>query len=202
MFCTNCGAKNPEQANFCFACGRPLFTPPAGVVASDAPPHRTPLTDVDQDKSGNKNQTPTPAATGGSRSERGGAATIAAGSPRPYVSFTRQQTGEVKTVKVGWSWTCFFFSGLFGIPLFMRGLPDWGGVMVGTALLQLLAPQPWSSLFWVVSACLSIFLGIRANEMTAKHYLRQGWVFADPESAVTRMATAKWRFAESPPTTV
>lgn len=38
MFCANCGKKNPEQANFCFACGSPLIPPkpPEGHATSDA----------------------------------------------------------------------------------------------------------------------------------------------------------------------
>ncbi|HEY3295109.1 MAG TPA: RDD family protein [bacterium] len=35
MFCTQCGAQNPEDAKFCFSCGNPL---PAGGTTVAAPP--------------------------------------------------------------------------------------------------------------------------------------------------------------------
>lgn len=38
MFCTNCGASNDAQANFCYQCGKPC----GGVAPQSAPPETTP----------------------------------------------------------------------------------------------------------------------------------------------------------------
>jgi hypothetical protein len=32
MYCTNCGHRNPEGANFCSSCGHPLTDRPGGGV--------------------------------------------------------------------------------------------------------------------------------------------------------------------------
>lgn len=45
-------------------------------------------------------------------------------------AFRNPRTGELREVKVGWSWTLFFFSGLFGLPLFLRGLHVWGALFL------------------------------------------------------------------------
>lgn len=45
-----------------------------------------------------------------------------------FVLMKNSKTNETKEVKVGFSWTLFFFSGFFGIPLFLRKLYRWGGV--------------------------------------------------------------------------
>ena len=44
------------------------------------------------------------------------------------VQLKNTTTGEVVQIKVGWSWTLFFFSPFLGIPLFLRKLHVWGGV--------------------------------------------------------------------------
>ncbi|MFZ3033752.1 MAG: hypothetical protein WA138_07055, partial [Parvibaculum sp.] len=45
-----------------------------------------------------------------------------------HATFKNSKTGELKQVKIGWSWTLFFFSSLFGLPLFLRRLYVWGAV--------------------------------------------------------------------------
>ena len=46
------------------------------------------------------------------------------------VAMTNPKTGEVREVKVGWSWILFLFSGFFGLPLFLRKLHVWGGIFL------------------------------------------------------------------------
>ncbi len=99
------------------------------------------------------------------------------------------ETGKTRTLKIGWSWTLFFFSSLYGIPLFLRGLKSWGWLMLSvgvfTAFHNLSSPVGVSFLdhallaFFTVSA---IFFGIKGNELTLKHYVKNGWVFADDQS--------------------
>lgn len=58
------------------------------------------------------------------------------------VGMRNPKTGEIKQVKVGWSWTLFFFSGMFGIPLFLRGLHMWGAVFLAVGSINLIMPTP------------------------------------------------------------
>ena len=51
------------------------------------------------------------------------------------VAMKNPKTGEVKEVKVGWSWTLFLFSCFFGLPLFLRKLNLWGGICVAYVAL-------------------------------------------------------------------
>jgi hypothetical protein len=53
------------------------------------------------------------------------------------VAFQNPTTGEIKSVKVGWSWLLLFLSGVFGIPLFMRKLTMWGFVFLAANLFGL-----------------------------------------------------------------
>jgi hypothetical protein len=104
------------------------------------------------------------------------------------VSFRNPKSGEVKQVKVGWSWTLFFFAGLFGIPLFMRRLNIWGAVM---AVLCLAAPFSMGATY-IPALVLQIYLAIKGNELTAKNYLEHGWEFAEPDSDMVRFARVQW----------
>ena len=40
------------------------------------------------------------------------------------------RTGQLRDVKIGWSWTLFLFSHFFGLPLFLRKLNMWGCVFL------------------------------------------------------------------------
>jgi uncharacterized membrane protein len=50
------------------------------------------------------------------------------------IPFKNSKTGEIVKVKLGWSWTLFFFSSVFGIPLFLRKLNVWGSFAFGVIL--------------------------------------------------------------------
>jgi len=41
------------------------------------------------------------------------------------------KTGAVRPFRDGFDWILFLFSGVLGIPLFLRHLPVWGAVFVG-----------------------------------------------------------------------
>jgi hypothetical protein len=111
-------------------------------------------------------------------------------------------TGEIKSIKVGWSWTLLLFSNFVGIPLFMRKLYAWAWLYFILEILyfvlrtsdSLSSPtlNPVRSLIWLAMIGGDIFLAIKGNEITGKHYLKNGWVFADPDSDSARVAEAKW----------
>lgn len=110
------------------------------------------------------------------------------------------KTGEIKEVKLGWSWTLFLFSSLFGLPLFLRRLYIWGGIFLALWVVNLIAPRlmgPEEAMFFVsflffVFMGLQIFLGVKGNEMTAKNYLEHDWAFVEPDSEITKLAKMRW----------
>jgi hypothetical protein len=122
------------------------------------------------------------------------------------VVFKNPKTGERKEVKVGWSWTLFLFSGFFGLPLFLRKLYVWGSICLALRAIDVVvsiistiggddadvigASAQLTILFALGG--LGIWLGIKGNEMTAKNYLEQGWVVAEPASEGAKFAFGKW----------
>jgi hypothetical protein len=107
-----------------------------------------------------------------------------------YVVLKNPRSGEVKSQKTGWSWTCFFFSTFLGVPLFLRGLYVWGWLMVVIFLIDLFSYQQLGLGVGIIEIGFSIFFGIKANEMAGKQYLDNGWEFATPDAA--ELGRAAW----------
>ncbi len=109
------------------------------------------------------------------------------------------KSGELREVKVGWSWTLFFFSWFAGLPLFLRKLNGLGAIFLALFVVDIATAIPLSEimeqtsvLIALIQISISIWLAIKGNEMTAKNYLELGWEFVDPDSDVTKMAKGKW----------
>jgi hypothetical protein len=126
---------------------------------------------------------------------------------RIQVSFQNPQTGETRRVKLGWSWTLFFFAGLLGLPLFLRGLTTWGAVFagfwavnIGVSLLSGQSEEAAALAFMLglVGTGLGVFIAMKGNELTAKHLLSQGWRVVEPGSEFVRMALSRWGIANPP----
>lgn len=114
------------------------------------------------------------------------------------VGFRDRQSGEIRSVKVGWSWTLFLFGPVLGIPLFMRGLHSPGFAVIGLNALCALLPlmvDGSDNIARGAAIGLAIVLGLHGNKMTAQHYLKHGWDWADPESEAAAYAQAKWELA-------
>ena len=118
-----------------------------------------------------------------------------------YVGFKNPQSGEIRQVKVGFSWVLFFFSSFVGLPLFFRGLVTWGVIYAGFWVLYMIANLASGSsdsaagiffLISLVSLVMSIFMGLKGNEITAKSLLARGWRVTDLDSEFTRMGLARW----------
>jgi len=109
------------------------------------------------------------------------------------VSLINQITGEIKSQKIGWSWTCLFFS-CVAIPLFVRQLYAWGVIMALITIVQI-AVQDDEALWTVLTlsqAALAIALAAKANSMAGNRYLHHDWVFTEPNSMEARLAREKW----------
>jgi hypothetical protein len=93
------------------------------------------------------------------------------------------KTGAVKPFRDGFDWILFLFSGVLGIPLFLRGLPLWGAVFVGLWIVDLalvwLLPRHWSLGGQAVMAAiffgLQLWLGFRGRELMLRSYVARGW---------------------------
>ncbi len=117
------------------------------------------------------------------------------------VAMTNPKTGEVREIKVGWSWILFLFSSFFGLPLFLRKLHVWSGIFLVLWSLYIIFPSMMQNeeealslmiLLNLVFLGLQIWLGIKGNEMTAKNYLELGWNFTNPNSDEVKFAKGKW----------
>lgn len=70
----------------------------------------------------------------------------------------KNESGLRREVKVGFSWTAFFFG---GIPFFFRGMPTQGAM--------------WIILSIVTLGFSNLFLMFIINKQTAHHYLENGY---------------------------
>jgi len=111
-------------------------------------------------------------------------------------------TGQIKLIKLGWSWTLFLFGSLYGIPLFIRRVPDLGitaAIISGAAmLLHDYGAQPLTDLIaGVIVLGLATWLGSNGNRLTGVRYLERGWFFAEPDSELTKMARGAWKLDDT-----
>ncbi|MAD42360.1 MAG: hypothetical protein CL623_08210 [Arcobacter sp.] len=117
------------------------------------------------------------------------------------VKMTNPHTGEIKEVKVGWSWTLFLFSSFLGLPLFLRKLYVWGGLFLVLWVVFIVTPPLMPTeedeftiilLINLIFISLQTWLGIKGNEMTAKNYLENGWKFVQDDQTTINCAKEKW----------
>ena len=117
-----------------------------------------------------------------------------------HVALQDPRTGEIRSVKIGWSWTLYFFASFFGIPLFRRKLHMWGAIMLvsggfwfSRAIYH--SNDPYEGvglLMFLASQGVHIYLAAKGNELTAKNLLLEGWVFVKPESLEAIEAKRRW----------
>jgi ribosomal protein L40E len=196
--CTACGNSLSENAKFCRHCGKRTsvcntcgaallpdskFCEECGAIVVAAQPNIQAVNSASQTKheevqtstapSSNTSTTPLPTATYGENA-----------------LLRNPKTGEIKQIKVGWSWTIFFFDWL---ALFIRQMYPWAVLFLVFFAVNLLFR---SSLAIIPMLCIEIgvkiYLCIKGNELMAKQLLENGWEFAEPESATTRYAKIHW----------
>ena len=133
------------------------------------------------------------------------------------VSLVNRNTGELKAIKVGWSWTIFFWNHLFSLPLFLRGLYGYAAIRLVLFILaaefgiNFIALESFEQmptferadglpvLISLLPLVFDIYMGVKGNELTAKKYNRKNWDFAEPDSPAARYAKQKWGISDATP---
>ena len=87
-----------------------------------------------------------------------------------------------KRVATGFAWDLFLFAGVFGVPLFLRGLPNWGATVLALWRRSLIGvrprarPRSQSELALFAGFLgLQLWLGFIGNRLTARTLLAHGW---------------------------
>ncbi len=114
-------------------------------------------------------------------------------------------TKEIKSLNTGWNWILCLLSPVLGIPLFQKGLTNWGFVFLalnGASILGRVqsGASGWSTLLVLtnlITGGLMVFMGLRGNELIAKHLLSRGWQFVDLNSDAVRYARMEWKIADT-----
>ncbi|HXP12270.1 MAG TPA: hypothetical protein VN795_01300 [Stellaceae bacterium] len=112
--------------------------------------------------------------------------------------------GKLKWIRVGFAWDLFVLSPLLGIPLFLRKLHQWGAAMLALLLLwfvlgTLLGDQTKNLAGLILAAVfilVDLFLGLYGNRLTARAYLRHGWIVDHPDYAATRKVMKRWKLED------
>lgn len=122
-----------------------------------------------------------------------------------HILFINETEQRIAKVKIGFSWTLFFWTHLFALPLFIRRVYPWAFGIAALAVFVLLMDPYKTACYYpagsmlsyhelggVIIFVLSFYLGFCGNEITARHYLKNGYRFAEPDSALVILAKAKW----------
>ncbi|HUK59157.1 MAG TPA: hypothetical protein VLV50_07980 [Stellaceae bacterium] len=135
------------------------------------------------------------------RTRRRRPATAEADRPaRLSVLFRSPSGSRAKRVKVGFAWDLFLFAGVFGVPLFLRGLATWGAAVLALWLADLgfgrlvLPPLrlPLELALFAGFLGLQIYLGFRGNALTARACRARGWLPEPSRDPAQRRALQAW----------
>jgi hypothetical protein len=116
------------------------------------------------------------------------------------VLFKAPTGARAKRVKLGFAWDLFLFSGLLGVPLFLRGLPNWGAAVLALWLADL-GLAHWPHAAWSLPAQLALFaaflgleiyLGFKGNALTARACRDRGWRPEGTHDQGVRRALDRW----------
>ncbi|HUZ72418.1 MAG TPA: hypothetical protein VMU87_05490 [Stellaceae bacterium] len=117
------------------------------------------------------------------------------------VLFKHPSGQRTKRVKPGFAWDLFLFAGLFGIPLFLRGLPGWGAAVLALWIADLflgwVGPGalfgPGQFALFAAFLGLQCWLGVNGNAVTARACRARGWVADNARDAGVKRALRSWR---------
>lgn len=123
----------------------------------------------------------------------------------PFLRFKQKQGDKEKQLRTGFAWDLFFFAGLFGVPLFLRRLPQWGALILALWLIDLMIGRlPLGrhggalaeAVLFAAFLAAQLWLGFRGNRLTAKALLAHGWRVERPEDRATKRLIERWRLAD------
>jgi hypothetical protein len=125
--------------------------------------------------------------------------------PQKYVKITlyNKNSDQIHMASIGFSWSLFLFSGILGIPCFIKNLYGYGFVFLIIDIVSIVSNYNMMNnstnvnmtlLFLigssVVSFILSILMGINGNKLSIKSYLSEGYSFVhqnDPNVKMIKM---------------
>ena len=137
-------------------------------------------------------------------------------SKGPGAEIVLPSSGDRDVLRIGFNFQFFLFAGLFGIPLLLKGMWKWGGLMFSlsclgyyfdykkmqeayqiTSFADLISFDPVNSpedLVSAVTLILSVVLGFMGNKWRAYDMFKKGWRFVDPDAPMSRKAALQWKF--------
>ena len=125
-----------------------------------------------------------------------------------YVNFIHPVTGEARQVKLGYSWTLFFFGMLFGIPFFIRKMYSYGIIIclllikhiINIALFDAGYYSSYLEQYLLIVNFLSLGVSctffVQGNKMTAKYYLTHGFRIKDNNEHIKQQVKIAWGFTD------
>jgi hypothetical protein len=116
------------------------------------------------------------------------------------VLFKHPSGARAKRVKLGFAWDLFLFAGVFGVPLFLRGLSSWGAAILGLWVVDLGLGRfgrgpllhPAELALFAAFLGLQLWLGFKGNALTARACRARGWAADNPRDPAVRLALEKW----------
>ena len=102
------------------------------------------------------------------------------------ISLQHPGTGRVKVLAGRLELVVLFWRNFLGLPLFKRGLIVWGSAMlvfdISALIVGWIGTDSCRSLYlWmsVIGIAASLFFGLKANDMAARHAVASGWESVD-----------------------
>jgi ribosomal protein L40E len=124
--------------------------------------------------------------------------------PQEYGKITlyNKNSDQIHMASIGFSWSLFLFSGILGIPCFIKKLYGYGFVFLIIDIVSIVNYMTNDSLVTftnvnmtllfligsnVVSFILSVLIGINGNKLSIKSYLDEGYSFVHQNDPYVRM---------------
>ena len=120
-----------------------------------------------------------------------------------FANFIHPVTGEKRQVKIGLSWTLFFFGKFFGIPFFIRKMYSLGIIICVLNIVHIIisfVDDYYQTKFLVPLSYgeigLLFVLLFQGNKMTAQYYLKQGFRIENDDELVKKQVKIAWKFTD------
>lgn len=121
------------------------------------------------------------------------------------VLFKNENTGEMKEVKLGFSWTILFFGTFFGIPFFLRKLYAIGAAIIVANLVYGAVMQytfesgdlGLASSFYLGYTVANVVLAFIGNKLGAKKLVELGFKIVEKDETRRSFIKAKWELSDN-----